>query len=151
MVFLKLRPHRQHSVCPRIYQKLAPRFYGPFPVVERIGAVAYKLQLPQGTRIHPVFHASQLKRAQGAVAQTVGLPKELEQDLTTTYEPVGVLAHRQKKKAGSSIPQVLVQWKNKPLEEATWEDAEDFYCQFPSTSLEDKADLEGGNISAIPN
>ncbi|KZT75359.1 hypothetical protein F511_47616 [Dorcoceras hygrometricum] len=51
-----------------------------------------------------------------------------------------------KKIAGMMIPQVLVQWKNKPTEEATWEDAADFQAQFPQTSLGDKAELEEEDI-----
>ncbi|KZV25320.1 peroxidase 64 [Dorcoceras hygrometricum] len=147
MVFLKLRPHRQQSVCPRVYQKLAPRYYGPFPVIQRIGSVAYKLQLPAGSRIHPVFHASQLKQARGNLTHPLDLPKGLEQDLSVNYEPAKVLAQRHKKRAGFLVPQVLVQWKGRSLEEATWEDAEDFYSQFPSPSLEDKAEIrEGSNV-----
>jgi len=45
--------------------KLDPRWYGPFPVVQQINNVSYKLQLPQDLRIHPVFHVSVLKRYHG--------------------------------------------------------------------------------------
>ncbi|CAL1381339.1 unnamed protein product [Linum trigynum] len=43
LVYLKLRPYHQSSVASRANQKLAPRFFGPFPIVKKIGAVAYRL------------------------------------------------------------------------------------------------------------
>ena len=64
-VFLKFHPYRQHSIFPRAFQKLASRFYGLYQVEQRIGNVAYKLKLLEGSRIHPVFYVSLLKKKLG--------------------------------------------------------------------------------------
>ncbi|RDY04206.1 Retrovirus-related Pol polyprotein, partial [Mucuna pruriens] len=64
-VYLKLRLHKQKSVANRINQRLFARFYGPFTIAKKVGSVAYQFDLPPTSRIHPVFHISQLKKSIG--------------------------------------------------------------------------------------
>lgn len=61
-VYLKLQPYRQQLLARRPFKKLFARFYGPFKVVQRVGEVAYKLDLPTSCKLHPIFHISLLKR-----------------------------------------------------------------------------------------
>jgi hypothetical protein len=144
-VFVKLRAHRQKSVVTRISAKLSARYYGPYPIIERIGAVAYKLKLPVGSRIHPVFHVSLLKKAVGEYHADEELPELLADDQIDNYEPEAVLAARKIKQQEEEVKQVLVQLKGKSAEEATWEDVIMMRSQFPKFNLEDKVivDEEG--------
>jgi hypothetical protein len=148
-VFLKLRPHRQQSVMRRINQKLAARFYGPFQIIDKVGEVAYKLQLPEQSKIHPVFHVSLLKKAVGQYQEESELPDNLTGEQDELYEPEAILAARKVQQQGKTVTQLLVHWKGKTAEEATWEDLILFKSQFPSFNLEDKVVVEGGGIDRI--
>jgi hypothetical protein len=138
-VFLKLRPHRQQSVMKRIHQKLAARFYGPFQVLEKVGAVAYKLKLPPTSKIHPVFHVSLLKKAVGNYQVQGELPKDLELNEENDVYPVKVVGSRSIMRGDAEVHQSLIQWNNRAIEDVTWEDNEMLLGQFPEFWLEDKA------------
>lgn len=55
-VFFKFQLYRQPSLAKRPFEKLDACFYGPFVVLQRIGALAYRLHLLPERKIHPVFH-----------------------------------------------------------------------------------------------
>ena len=65
---MRLRPARQTMISGMkgTHSKLTKKFYGPFPIMEKIGLVAYRLKLPAGARSHPVFHCSLLIPFHGA-------------------------------------------------------------------------------------
>lgn len=87
LVFLKLRPYRQKSLVLRQNQKLSPIFYGPYRVLRKIGQVAYELELPPNSRIHPVFHVSQLRRAIGSSLSSPMIPSQLTAEMELVAEP----------------------------------------------------------------
>ena len=64
-VYLQLQPYQQTSLALRWSHKLSPRFYRPYRVLEQIGSVAYRLDLPPGSKNHLVFHVSILKKQLG--------------------------------------------------------------------------------------
>ena len=121
-VLLKLQPYVQTSVASRPFPKLALKYYGPFAVLERVGAVAYKLALPPDSLIHPTFHVSQLKPFRPDFTPVYStLPSSVDLH-TVELEPEQVLERRLVKKGNAAIPQVLIKWTRLPATSATWED-----------------------------
>ncbi|XP_068479115.1 uncharacterized protein [Phaseolus vulgaris] len=121
MVYLKIRPHRQLSRPNRLHLKLVAKYYGPFTVVVTLGSMAFKLQLPETARIHPVFHVSQLKLAVGPHEVQPELPKELQEPTGNCY-PTEILDRRELFVQGASIPQILIKWNEGDRDTVTWED-----------------------------
>jgi transposase InsO family protein/uncharacterized protein YjiS (DUF1127 family) len=107
--------------------KLRGKFIGPYPIVERVGKVAYKLELPEQLvrrRIHPVFHVSQLK--QYVVSERFvdrdpprPPPDDIDDEGVERYEVERIINKRGR---GQNM-KYLVKWKGYPDHESTWEPA----------------------------
>ncbi|KAK8936447.1 hypothetical protein KSP39_PZI012366 [Platanthera zijinensis] len=145
-VFLKLHPYRQLSVARRPCPKLAPRFFGPFEVLSRIGAVAYRLRLPAESRIHPVFHVSQLRRVIGDHPAATHIPSDLDQAGSEPLYPANIIDRRNHLPGNAAPEEVRVAWRHRPVTEATWLIRDDFRRQFPDYCLEDKDNFPDGGI-----
>ncbi|PHU19078.1 hypothetical protein BC332_10229 [Capsicum chinense] len=73
-VYVKLQPYRQVSFRSHSFQKLSAKFFGTFEIIAKVGMVAYTLALPEGTKLHPTFHVSQLKKRIGSHLSSTTLP-----------------------------------------------------------------------------
>lgn len=129
-VYVKLQPYRQSTVVNRANLKLSAKFFGPYQVLEKIGAVAYRLDLPPGAKVHSVFHVSQLKLHKGPVGALTPLPM-LTDEGVLAKEPLAILDRRIGKRQGNAITEVLVQWRNTFPEDATWEALPHLMLQYP--------------------
>ncbi|GJU07163.1 retrovirus-related pol polyprotein from transposon TNT 1-94 [Tanacetum coccineum] len=113
--------------------KLSPRFVGPFKVIERIGPVAYKLELPDKLRgIHNTFHVSNLKRC--FVNDDVVIPLEevqLDSKLHFIEEPAEIVDREVKRLKQSRIPIIKVRWNSRRGPEFTWEREDFFRSKYP--------------------
>lgn len=149
LVYLKLQPYVQSSVAYRSNQKLSFRFSGPYKVLERIGSVAYKLDLPADSRIHPVVHVSQLKKH---VAPLPDVTQDLSNICTNPedlLQPERILQHRMISKGHSTAQRVLVTWTNLPETMATWEEEKDLRRRYPQASAWGQAAAQGeGNVTS---
>jgi hypothetical protein len=108
--------------------KLAPHYIGPFPILEKCGTVAYKLDLPPSLAgVHDIFHVSQLKKCLKAPMDVVlSEVTPLEADLSYPEHPIKDLDQKDRVTRRKTINFFKIQWSNHPEEETTWEN-EDFF------------------------
>ncbi|KAL8104628.1 uncharacterized protein LOC141680180 [Apium graveolens] len=121
-VFLKLQPYKHLSVAVRRNLKLSHNFFGPYKVLERIGKVAYKLDLPAGSQVHPIFHISLLKRKVGQKYMVTNELPRLGNEGQFVVHPVKILQRRTVKRNNVVVVQWLIQWSHSIPEDASWED-----------------------------
>jgi hypothetical protein len=121
-VYLKVSPMKGVTRFG-VKGKLAPRYIGPFLILEQCGPVAYRLQLPETlSAVHNVFHVSQLKKCLQVPNRTVEVTDvALEPDLTYLEHPIRVLDQKDRVTRRRTVKVYKIQWNQHIEDEATWE------------------------------
>jgi hypothetical protein len=132
-VYLKVSPMRglRHF---KVWGKLAPRFIGPFKIIEKRGEVAYQLELPpQLLDVHDVFHVSQLKKCLRVPKEQLSVEDlDAKEDLSYQEYPIKILETSERVTWNKKITMCKVQWSHHTEEEGTWEREEELKAKFPS-------------------
>jgi hypothetical protein len=119
-VYLKVSPMRGlHRF--KVRGKLAPRFIGPFKILEKRGEVAYQLELPsQLSDVHDVFHVSQLKKCLCVPEEQIPMEDlDAKEDLSYQEHPVRILETSERVTRNKKIKMCKVQWSHHTEDEAT--------------------------------
>lgn len=120
-VYVRLQLDWQQTLTQRKNMKLSPRFYMPFLILERIGTMAYRLDLPESAQIHLVFHVSLLKKKLGWSTQQLSHLPPVDSMGLLKLEPEDILDRRVRKKGVLPLTKVLVRWQGQEDKDASWE------------------------------
>ncbi|GKG37471.1 hypothetical protein Tco_0447644 [Tanacetum coccineum] len=95
-------------------RKLKPRYIGPFKILDKVGTVAYRLELPeQLSLVHRTFHVSNLKKCFSDEPLAIPLDEiQIDDKLNFIEEPVKIMDREVKRLKQSRIPIVKVRWNS---------------------------------------
>ncbi|GKA02081.1 hypothetical protein Tco_0674746 [Tanacetum coccineum] len=113
--------------------KLNPRYIRPFKFLDRIGPVAYRLEIPKElSNVHNTFYVSNLKKCISDESLIIPM-KELWLDdkLNFVEEPIEIMNREVKQLKQSRIPIVKVRWNSKRGSEFTWEREDQIRAKYP--------------------
>jgi hypothetical protein len=102
--------------------KLSPKYYGPYKVLQNIGTMAYKLELPASSRVHSVFHVSCLNKVIGDKILVQTILSELDEEGKIILDPKAITDTRIRQLRNRSILEYLIKWRKLSAEDSTWED-----------------------------
>lgn len=113
--------------------KLSPRYVGPFVIKDRVGEVAYKLELLVELHgIHNTFHVSNLKKCLAEGDVTVPLAEiQVDRNLRYAKEPIAIVDRKISKLRRTEVPLVKVHWKHHTAAQATWESEREMKAKYP--------------------
>jgi hypothetical protein len=105
---------------------------GPYKISNRIGKLAYELELPEElTGVHLVFHVSQLHKCL-RVPEVIPMDiLDIQDTLEYREHPIKILGRDTKETRSKAIQMCKVQWSNHTEREATWEKESDVHMQYP--------------------
>jgi hypothetical protein len=102
--------------------KLSPNKSGSYKVLQKIGTMAYKLELPTSSRVHLVFHVSCLNKFIGDKIPVQTILPEHEEEGKIILEPESITDTRICQLRNRFILEYLIKWRKLPTEDSTWED-----------------------------
>ena len=125
----------RHIKFKQTPHKLQRRYIGPFQILQKISKAAYKLELPENWKMHPVFHVSLLKLWRHSEwSSTTDAPvPEIDEDEDKEYRVERILRWRWTGRGRRRKREFLVTWEGYPLEDAQW---------IPASNFTDPAGLE---------
>ena len=131
-VFLKVSPMTGVSRFGK-KGKLAPRYIGPFEILEKVNTVAYRLALPPDlSQVHSVFHVSMLRKYIRDPLHVIDYSGVVvNEDLGYEEKPMRIIDRQVRQLRNKSISMVKIEWLEHYGKEATWEKEEEMKIRYP--------------------